>query len=79
MPNNLKDSQQIGQPRRNGQISRNIPPAETEVALDNWNIPITNNNLNLVYTHPHTHTSQQTKVQAWIASQGNSTKHMKKE
>ena len=56
MPNNLKDSQQIGQPRRNGQISRNIPPAETEVALDNWNIPIASNNLNLVYTHPHTHT-----------------------
>ena len=34
MPNSLEDSQQIGQPRRNGQISRNIPPAETEVALD---------------------------------------------
>ena len=61
MPNNLEDSRQIGQPRRNGQISRNIPPAEAVEALDNWNIPITSNKLEFG-VHTHIHTSQQIKV-----------------
>ena len=33
--------QQIGRPRRNGQISRDIQPSKTESEIDNLNRPIT--------------------------------------
>ena len=41
-------SQQIWQPRRNGQLSRDLQPAKTETRIDQLNRPITRNEIEYV-------------------------------
>ena len=63
--------QQIGHPRRNGQISRNIKLAKTESGGNNLNRPITNSEIEFVIKKQ---SSQQMKVLYQTASKENSSK-----
>ena len=67
--------QQIGQPRKNGQVSTNIQSTNTESRRNSLNRPITRRAIESVINITN---SLKTKVQNHMDSLGNSTKHTKK-
>lgn len=67
--------QQIGQPRRNGHISGNTA-VKTESRRNSLNRLITISATEFVIKKKKKN-FQQMKVYYWMASQGNSTKHIK--
>ena len=66
--------QQVGQHRRNGQVYRNIQPTKTESRRYRKS-ELTKSEIESVIKKKN---SLQTKVQDWMASLGNSTKHIEK-